>query len=224
MNIQNEPMFDIASNLAAILLAHVPRLKHALMGWPDRKWLQVEGNLPGVFLVDVSETGTHFVSQHAVSSNIKNADGTGFVVYEKMRLKTLVQISLFTNTKADRDSLGWAIKQLLITNYRVPILDYARATPSPTGEALMLFFRSDVKGLEGEPNFYQRNLTFEVQSRVLDATPAHRVTEIDLGQAIDRSRPAQKTPLDKPSTSSTTTITETVAINGSLNSDITITD
>lgn len=185
MNIQNEPMFDIASNLAGILLAECPALKSAKIGWPDRKWLQVEKNLPAIFLVDVSERGEHAVSQHAVSSTIRNPDGTGLVVYEKLRLHTLVQLSLFTHTKGDRDQLGWQIKRHFIINYRIPILDYTKATPAPTGEHLMLYFRGDRKELRGEANFYQRDLTFEIQSRVLEGVPANVITKVNVNHNVN---------------------------------------
>lgn len=180
MNIQNEPMFDIASNFSAVLLQVAPELKHALVGWPDRKWIQVENQLPAVFFVDVSETGRHYISQTAVSNTVDKGDGTGYLVREKMRLRTMIQVSLFTNTKSDRDRIGWLIKQHLITNYRIPIIDYAAATPAPTGEHLLVFFRNDRKDIEGEANFWRRDLTFEIQSRVLDAEAAFKVTTADV--------------------------------------------
>ena len=181
---QNEPFFDLASNLSAILLAQVPQLQQAKIGWPDRKWFQVETNLPGVFLVDISETGRHAVSQFATHREVKNADGTGQIITEKLRLRTLLQISLFTNTKGDREQLGWQIKQYLIANYRLPILDYTQATPTPTGEHMMLYYRGDHKELRGEANFWQRDLTFEVQSRVLDAVPGHSASRIVVSQTL----------------------------------------
>jgi hypothetical protein len=189
LNIQNEPMLDIAYNLEAIILANFPAIRHVKMGWPDRKWIQVEHNLPAVFLVDISEKATRMRPLDEVSSTIDNGDGTGLVVYEQARLHTLVQMSLFTHTKADRDQLGWGLKQHFVTNYRIEIVDYTLATPAATGESLMLFLRGDRKEMAGEANFWQRDLTWEIQARLLNAVDATKVQQVQVGQTTDRSRP-----------------------------------
>ncbi len=191
MNIQSEPFVDIATNLGAVLLGLLPELKHAKIGWPDRKWLQVEGNRPSVFFVDVSETGQHYVSQFDTHRTVIKPDGTGQIIQEKLRLKTLVQISLFTSTKGDRDQLGWQMKQHLITRYRLPLLDYSTATPAPTGEYAILRYRGDHKEAAGEANFWKRDLTFEAQSRVLDAITARRVDQISLTGIVDKTLEVQ---------------------------------
>lgn len=175
MNVQREPLFDIVSTLSVVLKTEVPALKHAVMGWPDPKWLQVEGNLPAVYFVDISERGRNARSRDDIHREVVAADGSGQILQEKLRLHTLLQITLFAHTKGDRDQLGWRIKQYLVANPRLPLMDYAPATPAPTGEFMLLHFRGDHKSLEGSPNCWQRDLTFEVQSRVLDAFDGFQV-------------------------------------------------
>ena len=185
MNIQNEPLFDIASNLSALLLQEVRALKHAILGWPDQKWIQVEGNRPSIFFVDVNESGHHAVSQYDVRRTVKRSDGTGLIVREKMRLRTTLQITLLAATKAERDDVGWQIKQYLINNFRLPILDFKQSTPAPTDEYMLLFFKNDHRESQGEANFWRRDLTFDVQTRVLDAEEAVAVGQATLQQVID---------------------------------------
>ena len=190
-NIQNDPRYDIATNLGGIILAQWPQIKNAKRGWPDRKWLQVETNLPAVYFVDITRKGQHYVSQNAVHREIKNADGTGQIVRERLRLHTLLQMSLFTNTKSDRDALGWQFEQYFFAqnradgspNYRIEILDYTKATPAPTGEYMMLYYRGDHED-PGEANLYRRDLTLEVQTRVLDAIPGHSASRIVVAQTL----------------------------------------
>lgn len=172
---QNEPMSDFVSTLKGILLARFPSINNVIEGWPDPKWFQVENNLPIVAILDIHEKGAPATSRLAVHATVVNTDGTAAIVTEQMRLHTLMQISVFASTKAVRDSLGWQIKQYLITNYHIALIDYTLATPAPTGEYAMMYYRSDHKDMRGSANFYQRDLTFEVQTRVLDSTSAVQV-------------------------------------------------
>jgi len=185
---QNEPFIDIVDNLSAIIRSQFPTVKNALMGWPLPVWLQVEkNNLPAVFFVDISETGEHAVSQYLTHRTVKNSDGTGQIIKEKLRLHTLMQMTLFAPDKLTRDQLGWQIKQYFVTNYHIPLLDYTQATPAPTGEYMLLKFHGDHKEAEGEPNCWQRDLTLEVQSRVLDAVPAWAVRKITAAETFNRT-------------------------------------
>lgn len=179
VNIQNEPFVDVTNTLGAVLKAQFPVIKHAIIGWPESKWLQVDRNLPAIYFVDITEHGEYATSQLETHRTIRNDDGTGFIVKEKQRLHTLMQITLFSHTKAERDALGWGIKQYLIRNFRMELIDYLKPTPMPTGEYMMLKYAGDHKEEKGEANFWQRDLTFLVQTRVLDAEVAYPVKKVD---------------------------------------------
>jgi hypothetical protein len=171
LNIQKEPFQAVCEALAPILKAQIPQIKNAIAGWPEPKWLKVDGNLHSVFFVQVSKNIANRLDIH---KQIINPDGTGYIVTEQLRLFFLLQISLFTNTPQDRASIGWAVKQYLTTNYRIPLSD---------GEFAMFKLKGDRESEKGESNFYKRDLTFQVTARVLDVTPATKVTSLD--QNID---------------------------------------
>jgi len=188
MNLQNEPIFDIVSTWAGIILEQFPKIKLAKVGWPDKQWLQIDKNLPAVFFMDISETNEHAVSQYATHRTIKNTDGTGYILQEKLRLQTLMQMTLFTNDKLTRDQLGWKLKQYFVTNFRIGLIDYTQATPQATGEYMLLNLRGDHKELKGETNFYQRDLTWQVQSRVLEAIPAYMIATAETQISVETSK------------------------------------
>jgi len=169
MNLQQEPFQAIGISLATALKTQASQLKNAIVGWPDTKWLGVDGNLPSVFFVEISEIGKNVVSRYKIHKTVDNGDGTGTIYTEQLRLSLLIQASLFTNTPQDRASLGWSIKQYLVTNYRLALSD---------GEYAIFKLKGDHQSIEGETNFYQRDLTFEVSARVLDATTSYKVTSI----------------------------------------------
>lgn len=169
MNIQTNPFELIAEALAEKLKELEPRLVTAEIGWPDIKYTGVDSNLPSVFFVEISENGRNVTSRLKVHKTIDNEDGTGKIVTEQKRLFKLIQISLFTSSKEDRSSIGWAIKQYLVTNYRLLLSDGEYAQFTLKGE----------HDNPGESNFYQRDLTFEVTARVLDAKDGIKVTNIN---------------------------------------------
>lgn len=173
--IQQDPVLEIAENLGKILIAQFPAIKSAARGWPDRKWKPVDGSLPMVRFVEVSRKGKAAVSRYDLHGEIINPDGSGHTLQEKLRLEILLQIALFANTKEDRDTIGWQIEQFLIANPYQVLTDYTADPPVLTGEWMMLYYRGDAQDIEGEANFWARHLTFEVQSRVLDATPGWQV-------------------------------------------------
>lgn len=184
VNVQNEPLFDIASNLNPICRTVAPTIVECGIGWPDPKWLQVDKNLPTVVFTDLSEKSTNYCSRLEVHRVIKNPDGTGMVITEQMRLLKMLQISIFASNKSDRDSIGWALKQHLVTNIRVPIFDHKQPTPQFTGDYLTFKLLGDHDNPRGSANFWQRDLTFEVGTRVLDGTPAWLVSQIDYTQTV----------------------------------------
>lgn len=184
MNVQSEPFVTIARNLNALLHDVVENLQHFGVGWPDPKWLQVDSNLPSAFLHDLSETGASVVSRQEIHRQVVNEDGTGRILFEVMRLQTLVQISVLARSKDDRDDVAWRIKQYLIANPQIALVDYTLATPADTGETALFFYRGDNKNPVGLPELYQRDLTFEMQTRVLEAVDAFRVDEIEINQTV----------------------------------------
>lgn len=169
MNLQDEPYRVICEALETVMLAQNPTLKSAKIGWPDAKFTKVDGNLPAVFFWEVSDTEHSVVSRLNVHKSTTNPDGTGYIFTEQGRVFYLLQISLFTNTPEDRSSIGWAIMQYLITNYRLTLADGETATFKYKGK----------HDAQGETNYYQRDLTFEVWTRVLDATPAQKVATLN---------------------------------------------
>lgn len=177
MIIQEEPFKVISESLSKILKIQISQLKNATAGWPEPKWLKVDKNLPSIFFIQVSEISKNVTNRLKVHKKIVNSDGTGYIVTEQLRLFFLLQMSLFTNTPQDRASLGWAIKQHLVTNYRIPLSD---------GEFAMFKLKGDRESIKGETNFYQRDLTFEVTARVLDATQATKVTSLDTNIDINK--------------------------------------
>lgn len=170
MNIQKEPFQAVCEALAPVLKTQSPELKNAIAGWPEPKWLKVDGNLPSVFFVQISETSTNKTNRLDIHKKIINPDGTGYIVTEQLRLFFLLQITLFTNTPQDRTAIGWEIKQYLGTSYRLPLSD---------GEFAKFKLKGDRQSEKGETNYYKRDLTFEVTARILDATPATKVTSIE---------------------------------------------
>ena len=169
MNLQAEPFVAICEALKVALQAQIPALKRIQIGWPDAKFLQVDGNLPSVFFVEVSDIGKNVVSRLSIHKKTLNADGnTGYIYTEQGRIFYLLQISLFTNTKEDRSSIGWAIMQYFITNYRLTLADGETATLKYKGK------HDD----EGETNYYQRDITFEAWTRILDAQAATKITTL----------------------------------------------
>lgn len=183
MNLQEEPFQAISEALSGILLnnvyaqdlamlgtiASLNPIKNAQIGWPDPKFLSVDGNLPAVFFVQVSEIAKNIVSRHKVHKTTVNPDGSGYVFREQMRLFFMFQMSIFTNSAEDRAAIGWAIKQYLITNYRLALAD---------GEYAMFELKGDHQSFKPDSKYYQRDLTWMAQARVLDATPAVQVKQI----------------------------------------------
>jgi hypothetical protein len=148
----------------------VPTLKYAPQGWPDPKWFEDTGvNFPSVFFVKVSEKGTNTTGRAKVFKTVTNSDGTGAVYFETKKMKYLLQLSVFTTCPQQRLDIGWAIKQYLINQIQLPINAVNTA-------------RFDFKGgdriLEGRDNFYRRDITFEVITRVLDGVQGYKVTSI----------------------------------------------
>lgn len=168
-NVQEDVFQCMCEALAPVLLAQCPTLKHVLIGWPEPKYLGEDANLPAVFFTETSEKGKNIVSRRAVHKIIDNGDGTGQIVREVLRLYYMLTITLFTNTPEDRASIGWGVKQYLVSNYRLIMAD---------GESAMFKYGGDHESEKPSLRRYQRDMTFTVQARVLAATASNKVTEI----------------------------------------------
>lgn len=218
--IQNEPRYDISTNLSATILSQVSAIKTVVRGWPDKIWFSVDNNLPGVAILDVSSKPGRAVAQASVVHHIRHPDGTGQIVYEKARPFILIQMSVFANTKADRDNLGWAIEQYLTVNYHLPIIDYTKMPPmrATSGEHILIELRGDHTDLPGGGKFWRRDMTWEIQTRVLDAQQAWAVQQID---ATVTNSPHAALPL--PVVKTPVVIVSTQLSNGSFVDTLTIT-
>lgn len=179
---QNEAMYDITENIGHLLQAQFPQIKSFRRGWPNVKDFDVEGNLPAITFIDVGEKIVYANPQDTISHTTSSS-----IVYEKGRLYTLVQLSLFTNSRDIRDSLGFAIKQYLRVNYWIPILDYSQTTPNDTHEFMMIFLEGDHRSQKGIANFYQRDLTLRIRTKLLDAATAYPAKDIDISQTVNTS-------------------------------------
>lgn len=172
MTTQQDPLQSITEALAPIMMTF--GIQNTLLGWPDTKDFQMDGNLPLVAVFPVSDTSKHLVSRENVHATIPNEDGVTATVYkEKLRLFYLMQISLFTKTPEDRSNIGWQIQQYLVSNPQLQI-------GIPDVETSIFKYKGQ-RNPPGETNFYQRDMTFEVTARVLDSETAYMAS-----QGVDR--------------------------------------
>jgi hypothetical protein len=172
MNLQKDPIESISialqntfSNLG---------IKKIFVGWPDTKYLSVDNNLPTLAIFQISDRGEHKTSRETVHAIVPSADGLTATVYkEKLRLTYLLQLSIFTSTPQQRASLGWSIQQYLVSNPQLQI--------GIPGVETAVFSYKGQHNSQGETNFYQRDLTFNVTARVLDAqtTPTAKTIQFN---------------------------------------------
>lgn len=164
-NLQTDPIQSIITALQNIFMPSP--FKNVVGGWPDTQYFTVDGNLPSLFIFFVGETGKHLASRENVHAVVKDANGTTATVYkEKLRLSYLFQLSVFASTPEDRSNLGWQVKQYLVSNPQLQI-----GTLGAGVETAVFAFKGE-RDDQGETKFYQRDITFEVSARVLDAQTA----------------------------------------------------
>jgi hypothetical protein len=170
MTTQKDPLQSITEALGPIVTPF--GVKNTLLGWPDTKYFQADGNLPSLFVFPVSDTGKHQASRETVHASIPNDDGVTATVYkEKLRLFYLLQLSLFTKTPEDRSNIGWKIQQYFVSNPQLQI--------GIPGVETSIFKYKGQHNPPGETNFYQRDITFEVTARVLESETAYIAKTID---------------------------------------------
>ncbi|NRD80286.1 hypothetical protein HPT25_23470 [Bacillus sp. BRMEA1] len=190
MNTQKDPLQSIQEAIKPIVAPF--GVKTTLLGWPDPKYFQVDGNLPLLAILPVSDTTKHLASRETVHASIPNPyvtlngqdqlDGTDLLnnaptatVYkETLRLFYLLQLSIFTKTPEDRSNIGWQIQQYFVNN---PQLSFGIP-----GVETGVFKYKGQHDLPGETNFYQRALTFEVSARVLDSELAYLATSVQMNE------------------------------------------
>lgn len=164
MNTMTDPLQTITTAISPIVTPF--GVKNTLLGWPDTKYFQVDGNLPSLFIFPVSDTSKHLTSRDTIHAVVNNPDGTTATVYkEKLRLFYLLQLTLFTNTQEDRSNIGWQIQQYFVSNPQLQI--------GIPGVETAVFSYKGQHNPAGETNFYQRDMTFEVTARVLDSQTAY---------------------------------------------------
>lgn len=164
MNTMTDPLQTITTAIGQKVTSF--GVKNTLLGWPDTKYFQVDGNLPSLFVFPVSDTAKHLASRETVHAVVNNADGVTATVYkEKLRLFYLLQLSIFTNTQEDRSNIGWQIQQYFVSNPQLAI-------GIPNVETAVFKYKGQ-HNPAGETQFYQKDLTFEVTARVLDTQTAY---------------------------------------------------
>lgn len=170
MNTQVDPLQSITAALQTTFNAS---FKNIIMGWPDTKFFQADGNLPSLIVFPISDKGKHLTSRETVHAVVNNADGVTATVYqEKLRMSYLLQLSIFAYTEEDRSNFGWTIQQYLVSNPQLAI--------GIPGVETAVFKYMGQHNPPGETRFYQRDMTFEVTARVLDAATAYRAKTITL--------------------------------------------
>lgn len=161
MNVQTDPLQSIVTALRGIFV-QPNQFQDVMLGWPDTKFFDVDGNLPIIAVVEAGITGKHLTSRENVHASVTDVNGNTATVYtEQLRLYYLLQLSIFTNTPQDRSNLGWIVQQYLTTNPQMSI--------GTLGVETAVWTFKGLRDAPGETKFYQRDLTFEVTARVLDA-------------------------------------------------------
>lgn len=173
MTIQTDPLQSITLALRTLFTTAPFNLKNVILGWPDSKFFQADGNLPSLAIFEVSDTGSHKASRETTHAVVQNLDGITNTLYkEKLRVTYLLQLSLFTYTEQDRSNLGWMIQQYLVSNPQL-VLD-------ANGVETSIFSYMGQHNPPGETKFYQRDMNFEVTARVLDISTQYRLKTTQL--------------------------------------------
>lgn len=159
---QIDPLQSITTAIGQVVAPF--GVKNTILGWPDTKYFQVDGNLPSLFVFPVSDTGKHLASRETIHAVVPNSDGTVTVYKEQLRLFYLLQLSLFTNTQEDRSNIGFQIQQYFVSNPQLQI--------GIPGVETSVFSYKGQHNPPGETNFYQRDITFQVTARVLSEETA----------------------------------------------------
>lgn len=161
MNVQVDPLQSITTALSGIFTGL--GFSSVILGWPDPSLFQMDNKLPLLAVYNTSSNGKHLSSRDSIHATKLNTSGLTATVYqEKLRLFYLLQLSIFAHTVEDRSNLGWIVQQYLTSNPQIPI-------GIPGVETSVFSFKSGPHDLSGEAKLFQRDLTFEVTARVLDA-------------------------------------------------------
>lgn len=167
---QDPPLLSIQSALKGIFTAPPYNLKYVILGWPDTKWFNPDGNKPGLIIVEAAPT----TGKAARSQLQPFTQDTNNIYFEYQRLQLMLQLTLITSTPDERDSLGWSMMQYLTKNRQIAL---------PDGQYSLFRLHGDFSP-EGEANYYMRHLTFQAQARVLVPVAGSKVTSVSGVQTI----------------------------------------
>lgn len=180
MNEQRDPLQTIAEAIQTLVEPF--GIKETILGWPDPKQFDVDGSLPILAIFPVSDGGKTVTSTETIHATVDNGDGTVTVYKERLRKVYTLQFSLFTYTAEDRSNIGWSIEQYFTTNRR---LEFGIA-----GVESGIFKYRGQRNPQGETKFFQRDITYEVTARVLDATTGvHKAGTIRMNSTISAGDP-----------------------------------
>ncbi|MDB5083312.1 MAG: hypothetical protein JWN30_198 [Bacilli bacterium] len=161
---QADPLQSITAALRPIISPMGIDPNKVMLGWPQPKFFQVDGNLPALAIFSVSDSGKNVVSRENVHAVVKTGL-TAMVYKEALRKTYLLQFSLFAYTPEDRSNIGWSIEQYLSSNPQLQI--------GIPGVETAIFKYKGHHDAPGEAKFFQRDINYEVTARVLVEASAY---------------------------------------------------
>ncbi|KEO82998.1 hypothetical protein [Tumebacillus flagellatus] len=147
--------------------------------WPDPNVTSVETNLPCLFVYPVRERGTYIGSVNTVFATVKNADDTTATIYREKQRKTYeLRLTLVTATADELSRIGWKIEQALNTNTRLN-------TGNPLVDIVTFTYFGQYNAPPSDAGAHQRDMTFNVSVRVLDAETVYLLKKLSLSEDSD---------------------------------------
>lgn len=174
---------DLVETLRSFVLTNVPGVNVCMEGYPDTKFLQLDGNLPGVFfvipsarMVDSRSVGYDFGVDQAVSAG----QATGYHVLNKREY--MIQAHIVANTKGEVVNIGDTLWSAISQNPYVPLQEHPQNT--------FLWPRSDNMVTKGEEtNYHRRVITFTATLRELASDTAPVFQQAQLTGSISAELP-----------------------------------
>lgn len=172
MPVQTDPLQSITSALRTLT---VPMgVTTVSQSWPDPNLTSVESNLPCLFVYPVRERGTVSGNVNTVLATVKNADEQTATVYREKQRKTYeLRLSLLAKTAEEISTIGWQIEQALNANTRLN-------TGDPLVDIVTFRYFGQYNAPPSEASLPQRDMTFNVEARVLDATTVYLLKNLSL--------------------------------------------
>lgn len=177
MSVQTDPLVSITSALRE--LTGPMGVVTVSQSWPDPNITAVEANLPCLFVYPVREQGGVIGNVNTVSATVKNADGKTATVYREKQRKTYeLRLTLVTQTAEELSAIGWQIEQELNTNTRLN-------TGNPLVDVVTFTYFGQYNVAPSEAGLHQRDITFNVAARVLDASTVYLLKDLSLHNDSD---------------------------------------